>query len=1044
MKLRFNMALIAVALLMSNCSQEETLNQVKGSTNTLTATIESTSRSAVTDKGVFSWSAGDKISVYNGLAFTEFAYSGNGNSFTGETITPTGVAVYPAGNHKYEGTKTTVNLPSSYNFGSTNAPMVAEINSSSLTFKHVGGLMRFIVEGMPSGANKFTFTANSGITGDFEVNEGTIVAKESGDKTVTINFTEEQYDAESMTFYIPLPTGSYAGYTVSIGDETNMSNVTATEIVNKIDRATLLLMPTFTYDVEKGLQKKSSKSVAVEAGEQTLAVNGSQDLEIEVPASMEEGVEAVLNLNYTPSDETSTLTLSENGDETESQDESVATINVSVPDESTVAQLNVNAPSMTVELTVKDGETATYNVVTALTAQNTLMIGKGVSVADLKIKGGHVRLGGSITGTITREDGNGDSVTYIILEEGAKLPENFTVPENVKVVNAAEYELIAKFRLGGTQTITLDKDIELAHPLTLKDESANITVDLGTFSLTNKTAYDYDNCGATECYVFEVQAGTLNIKGTTGSVNAIGGSDYDMAVFANNNGKVTISGGKFTNLGKENNGCDLVYARDNAVITISGGEFEAGNKSSDVGNQYVALNLKDNSGASIIVTGGKFHKFNPAYNVSENPKKSFAGNNTMVAVSGTEGNEVYEVIDLSSGYTLTSDIEIATPITISTTESIEFNLGTYSLTNKTAYDYDNCGATECYVFEVQAGTFNIKGTTGSVNAIGGSDYDMAVFANNNGKVTISGGKFTNLGKENNGCDLVYARDNAVITISGGEFEAGNKSSDVGNQYVALNLKDNSGASIIVTGGKFHKFNPAYNVSENPKKSFAGNNTMVAVSGTEGNEVYEVIDLSSGYTLTSDIEIATPITISTTESIEFNLGTYSLTNKTAYDYDNCGETECYVFEVQAGTLNINGSGSVKAIGGSAYDMVVFANNSGKVVINGGEYKNGGQVDKGCDVIYAKNAAVVEIYGGTFEAGNANKESFADKTNGVYAALNLHGSATGAINVYGGTFVKFDPANPGTESASWNETHTNGFVATGYTSVRNGDNYVVVKK
>ena len=247
---------------------------------------------------------------------------------------------------------------------------------------------------------------------------------------------------------------------------------------------------------------------------------------------------------------------------------------------------------------------------------------------------------------------------------------------------------------------------------------------------------------------------------------------------------------------------------------------------------------------SIAVTGGRFHKFNPANNVSEGSLTNFTAANTMVAVSGTEGAEVYEVINLASGYTLTSNVEIATPITINTTGTIAINLDSYSLTNKTAYDYDNCGETECYVFEVQSGTLDITGTTGSVDAIAGSDYDMAVFANTNGKVNISGGKFTNLGKENDGSDLIYVRDNASVAISGGEFAAGNKSSDVGNQYVALNLRDADRkaetCSIAVTGGRFYKFNPANNVSEGANTNFVSEGYVSVPDGD-----YYVVSQGSG-------------------------------------------------------------------------------------------------------------------------------------------------------------------------------------------------------
>ena len=297
MKFKFYLSMIAIALLISNCSKEEALDQQQGSINTLIANIEGVSRSAVTDGGVFSWTAGDAISVYNGTDFTTFTNT-NGNMFSSETsITPSGVAIYPAGEHNYNGTTATINLATEYNYGSTNAPMLAEVGNAALTFRHVGGLMRFVVKGMPSGTNSFTFTANSGITGDFDVENGKIVTADNKGKTVTINFTATQYNEESMTFYIPLPTGSYAGYTISIGQDDNMKVVTPTTIVNTINRGTLLLMPTFTYDATNGLTKGTNNVIVLESSEQNLNISGDQALVIEAPATMVDDVQAVLNLN---------------------------------------------------------------------------------------------------------------------------------------------------------------------------------------------------------------------------------------------------------------------------------------------------------------------------------------------------------------------------------------------------------------------------------------------------------------------------------------------------------------------------------------------------------------------------------------------------------------------------------------------------------------------------------------------------------------------------------------------------------------------------
>lgn len=206
-------------------------------------------------------------------------------------------------------------------------------------------------------------------------------------------------------------------------------------------------------------------------------------------------------------------------------------------------------------------------------------------------------------------------------------------------------------------------------------------------------------------------------------------------------------------------------------------------------------------------------------------------------------------------------------------------------------------------------------------------------------------------------------------------------------------------------------------------------------------------MSGIVTLSENLNIDKPILVNSNTTLD--LAGFNITNTSTYAVDGNGNpitgeaTDCHAIVVRGGTLNIKGDGTVSAMAGSEYDMAIWAL-GGTTNIYGGKYTNKGIADSGSDVIYAKNDAVVNIYGGVFEAGNVNKESFADKTNGVYAALNLHGSATGSINVYGGTFINFDPANPGTESASWNADHPNGFVADGYVSVKVAENtYKVVK-
>ncbi len=823
---RLFFAIVSLFLLvLAGCEKEENVG-ILNSPDTLVATIEVAGDTKAYLKeengGVMNvvWQGYDPISVFykigdevknvkyvcdDGAGTTTgiFVKADNNIDVTGATLL---AAVYPytQGATYTEGTKVVsgLTMAASYEFSAqmikTGTPMAYVGNGDRIVFKNAAALVKVTASNIPTGYTSVELSsATAKLSGNYTItfdDNGLPVAALTDENTNanTVTFTGT---SENQTVYFPILPGTYADLKVS-------AKGTSVEPLVLVAPKALTAARSNYYYTTVAVQSVSTQdelnNAITSAGTEDVNIAVDDNLNnVELPST---NVEQEVNLSFSSTSED--ISVSQADAATVAGNVNIIATNES----SSPRELNITLPNSTVQVS----GSSTYSNINASTAENTLVLGSGVTAQKVTVIKGNIKVN---TGATLSSIALGTDVTsVIIIDNGGTIADAVKSVEGVTVVTAAEYELFTKFRNGGTQTITLVEDIELTQPLTLNDANANITLNLGTYSLTNKTAYDYDACGETECYVFEVKAGTLNISGTTGSVNAIGGSAYDMAVFANGTGKVNISGGKFTNLGAENDGCDLIYVRDNASVTVSGGEFEAGNKSSDVGNQYVALNKRDNdrSTCSILVTGGKFHKFNPANNVSEGALTNFTQANTMVSVSGTEGNEVYEVIDLSNGYTMTKDIEIATPITVNTTGTIAIDLGTYSLTNKTAYDYDACGETECYVFEVKAGILNISGTTGSVNAIGGSDYDMAVFANGTGKVNISGGKFTNLGAENDGCDLIYVRDNAAVTISGGEFAAGNISSDVGNQYVALNLRDgdNSTASISVTGGKFKNFDPA--------------------------------------------------------------------------------------------------------------------------------------------------------------------------------------------------------------------------------------------
>ena len=137
----------------------------------------------------------------------------------------------------------------------------------------------------------------------------------------------------------------------------------------------------------------------------------------------------------------------------------------------------------------------------------------------------------------------------------------------------------------------------------------------------------------------------------------------------------------------------------------------------------------------------------------------------------------------------------------------------------------------------------------------------------------------------------------------------------------------------------------------------------------------------------------------------------------------------VFEVAGGTLNIIGNGEVHAAttNGTPY-CAVWAYGDAVVNINGGTYKIGYPTGDYNDLIYAKGNAVINIYGGTFH--NSGRE------NAYVLNVKDQDRSTAHINVYGGKYEKFNPADNLSEGANTN------FVAAGYKSVADGDYFKVV--
>ena len=222
-------------------------------------------------------------------------------------------------------------------------------------------------------------------------------------------------------------------------------------------------------------------------------------------------------------------------------------------------------------------------------------------------------------------------------------------------------------------TVTLSEDVTLEYPIVVEGAMVvelnghNITAPL--FTESNGVIAE----GDTDSYAFWVkEGGDLTINGE-GSVKTQP-CKYSIAVWAQG-GNVVINGGDYENAGE---GSDLIYASAKGNVIINGGKFTACEKAAGVqgtAQPRSTLNLKDNTGSSIVVYGGSFYKFNPADNASEGPHTNFVAEGYYVSIDGdwyVVSTEHYDAI-------IHNVNELLDAMNDSAVESIGLYPGTYDL-----------------------------------------------------------------------------------------------------------------------------------------------------------------------------------------------------------------------------------------------------------------------------------------------------------------------------------------------------------------------------
>ena len=401
-----------------------------------------------------------------------------------------------------------------------------------------------------------------------------------------------------------------------------------------------------------------------------------------------------------------------------------------------------------------------------------------------------------------------------ITEDGTELqPIVFDVEEVKNWVEATtpdsqieEAEFRAAAQLGGV--VTLNKDVVLSSTLALAND---LVLDLNGHNITINN--DSDELGEGDGII--VTEGTLTIKGE-GTVTA-----NTRAIWARGNGGavINIEGGNYVGATKGYT-CEVIYASGNGIINIYGGTFEAVTEDnvSFAAPQYAVLNLHGNgaTGCNITVYGGSFKNFNPADNISENPKKDFCAEG-YVSVANGEWFDVIKGAIASDVNTLTSALNNEDIVIVET--AIDNGSNVINIQNNDVILNMNGN-------EITAGgqgtnnyAFNVYGSTVVVND---ANIDGAGFAVlNSSNVTVNSGAIAaKPGKS--GRNMFYVAGNSTVTVNEGTYTFDRTSS----YFVYVE----AGSTCYINGGHFEK--PlANNATKDSFVNNASKGTVIITGGT---------------------------------------------------------------------------------------------------------------------------------------------------------------------------------------------------------------------
>lgn len=616
MKLRnlMQVACMATAALAAfSCSQEEFENSGWKGNITVNATFEGAgtdTRTTVNDEYKILWQDTDALGLFcsnaeSNYSNTKLEYASgagqtsatfNGSKPSGETAV---FSIYPyQQNMSVSGNTLTMTLPATltnYN-GSSNGPMYAKVtnpdNLSALSFKHMAAMIKLTINKIPAEATTFKIIASNNIAGtctvDLTAADPILTVASNGSKEITASFTASN-DIKSRNFYIPLPTGTYSSITTQLTNGSDKVYFTKTLNDKILGRRDILVVPPLDCVVVDATTPSAlstaladSKNLPQEAPTAAtvtdIAVSGS----FNTTSGSNDGIaipvlqNSDINLTFNTAPTTSTaapLTLTDKTNTSVSAPAATATNSVSLAVPETTAEqeapsVAITMPSTTVTLAAV-GNKATYNEVTATTAQQTLIINAGVTVKKLTVKGGNLKIYGKVE-QLVHDAGN--TTIYIIKGTEASLPatidSKFVVQSDVAVLktafaNGEDFKLSADADITGQSvSVPAGKSVVLdlnGYTLTADNSATGKIIVLGKMTLKDSSTEKKGKIVASQDYT----AASYN-----GSLIEIAGEDASMTMESGN-----ISAVRET---PDSNGQYGVGVTDGGDFTMTGGKIEAG------------------------------------------------------------------------------------------------------------------------------------------------------------------------------------------------------------------------------------------------------------------------------------------------------------------------------------------------------------------------------------------------------------------------------------------------------------------------------------